>query len=290
MQIIDTHVHVWTHNGAFPWASKSIDLPLYDAHPESLLDLMARNGVGWAVLVQYIGYGWNNRYVLHVQKSFPSKFMAVCRVNPDDRRAPDQLSYWTEAHGFRGVRLSPDPVTYGDWFNLPLMVPLFRCANELNVPVLILTKPSRLPDLASILDRVPETKVVLDHMADCIRGTAEDLDQLLSLAKYPQVYLKAGHISLDHSQDHPKYDNRGFLKQVYETYGASRIMWGSDWPLCLSHMTYPQVIAYARDEMDFLTGEDLEWIYMKTALQLWPFTDAQMISNQDVSPLQDPIE
>jgi L-fuconolactonase len=288
MQIVDTHVHVWTQDNAFPRAPETVDWPLDDAHPESLLDLMARNGVEWAVLVQHIDYGWDNKYVLHVLKRFPTKFMAVCRVNPNDRRAPDQLSYWTEEHGFRGVRLSPDPMKHGDWFIAPLMVPLFRRAVELNVPVLILTKPLRLPDLADILEQVPETGVVLDHMADCIDGTAEDLEQLLSLARYPRVYLKFSHIPINLSQGHSRRDTRSFLRQVCETYGAARIMWGSDWPLCLKHMTYAQVIAYARTEMDFLTGEDLEWIYRRTALQLWPFDDiGKDTGKEDAGPLQE---
>ncbi len=276
MQIIDTHAHVWTHNPAFPWTSKTVDLPLREADPESLLNSMAQNGVEWAVLVQHIGYGWNNRYVLYVQKSCPSKFMAVCRVNPGDVRAPDQLSYWTETYGFRGVRLSPDPVNHEDWFNLPLMVPLFRRANELHVPVLVLTQPSRLPDLVAILERVPDTEIVLDHMADCVYGSTADLDQLLLLARYPHVYLKTGHTSLDPAHGQHVHDTRNFLRQVYETYGASRIMWGSDWPLCLEHMTYPEVIAYTRGMMDYLTGDDLEWIYRKTALHLWPFADPKL--------------
>ncbi len=273
MQFIDTHVHVWTHDPAFPRAYVNANLTPNDAHPESLLEIMNENGVEWAVLVHHIVYGWDNRYASHVQKCFPSRFMAVCRVNPTDIQAPDQLSNWTEVHGFRGVRLSPDPDKRDDWFTSSLMLRLFRRANKLKVPVLILTKPSRLIDLMGLLDQVPETCVVLDHMADCINGSDKDLDQLLFLARYPHVYLKTGNISTSLSHEHPRRDTRSFLKQVYETYGASRIMWGSDWPLCLSKMPYSEVITYIRDEMNFLTSEDLEWIYRKTALKIWPFAN-----------------
>ncbi len=275
MQIIDTHVHVWTHDPEFPRASATVDLPPNDAYPESLLDVMTGNDVEWAVLVHHIAYGWDNSYASHVQKRFPSKFMAVCRVNPNDFRAPDQLSYWTEVHGFRGVRLSPAPDKHGDWFTDTSMVPIFRRANELKVPVLILTNPSRLFDLISLLDRVPDTCIVLDHMADCINGNAKDLEQLLALARYPQLYLKMSHVSINSSHDQSKHDSRNSLKQIYETYGASRIMWGSDWPLCLDKTTYPHAISHVREEMDFLTTGDLEWIYRKTALRLWPFTDGK---------------
>ena len=285
MQILDTHVHVWTHSSEFPWAADAIGLPVSDAHPEALLELMDQNGVAWAVLVHYIGYRWDNRYAAHARKRFSSRFTAVCRVNPTDVRAPDQLSYWTEVHGFRGVRFSPDPQDRNDWFSTSLMLPLFKRANELNVPVLILTQPSRLTDLAAILDRAPETTIVLDHMADCINGTDADREQLVSLARFPHVYLKMGHLPSKSSHELRKRETRGFLKSIHQIYGASRIMWGSDWPFCLSEKTYSEAVAQARDAMDFLTGEDLEWIYLKTALQIWPFSDGKNFGSQDAGPV-----
>ena len=286
MQMIDTHVHVWTNDPEYPWASKPANTLQYDAHPEALLKVMEEQCIEWAVLVQYVGYGWDNRYVLHVQKRFPAKFIAVCRVNPADHAAPDHLSFWTEVHGFRGVRISPDPLQTGDWFAKPLMVPLFKRANELDVPVLILTKPPRLTDLATILEQVPETGIVLDHMADCLYGTNAEIEQLLDLARYPRVYLKLGHISTETAHLYPPPDTYSFLKRVYETYGASRIMWGSDWPFCLGKSTYAQALTHFRDEMSFLTAEDLDWIYEKTALKFWRFPAAASDHPEGVPKLE----
>ena len=63
MRIIDTHVHVWTRDTTFPWAEDPAGLPRAEARPEVLLELMDADGVAGAVLVQYIGYRWDNRYV-----------------------------------------------------------------------------------------------------------------------------------------------------------------------------------------------------------------------------------
>ncbi|MCB0153850.1 MAG: amidohydrolase [Anaerolineae bacterium] len=272
MQIIDTHVHVWTHNPQFPWSpDTTVRLPQYDAHPEALLDLMQVNGIDRAVLTQFIGYRWDNSYVAHVLKSFPSKFIGVCRVNPEDPSAPDQLSYWTELHGFRGVRISPKADARGDWFISSLMDPLFRRAAECGIPMVVLTKPARLRDLANILDRLPDVDVIIDHMADCIDGNANNLQMLLALSKYPRVYLKMGHIAVNSSQSYPWRDTHDSLKQVYQVYGAERIMWGSDWPLSLSRLTYAQALSCVRDEMPFFSRQDMEWILNRTALRCWPF-------------------
>ena len=54
-----------------------------------LLDLMDAHGVEKTVLVQYIGYRWDNTYVSHVLRTYPDRFAGVCRVNPEDPAAPD---------------------------------------------------------------------------------------------------------------------------------------------------------------------------------------------------------
>ncbi len=269
MQIIDSHVHVCTENPDYPWAIDGRDSPTINANPDDLIDLLKKNGVRRAVLVQYIKYRWDNSYVAHVMKTFPSLFWGVCRVDPENPESPDQLSYWTEIHGFQGVRLSPQEDMRGDWFRGPFMEPLFKRAATLKIPIVVLTKPIRLGDLARIIDRVPDVNVVIDHFADCLNQTDEDLKKLLVLARYPNVYLKLGHISQHSSEIFPWRDTHISLEKIFQTFGAERIMWGSDWPFCLNHMTYAQSLAYVLDGVKFFTAADQEWLTSKTALRIW---------------------
>ena len=116
MRIIDPHVHVWKNDPQFPWAPETTHPPEDDATAETLLELMAANGVEKTVLVQVIHYRWDNRYAADALKRYPDTFMGVCRINPEDPDAPDHLSRWTEEDGFHGVRLSPSVGPDGDWF------------------------------------------------------------------------------------------------------------------------------------------------------------------------------
>jgi len=271
MRIIDPHVHVWVHDPAFPWAPETKEPPKEDATPETLLPLMATHGVEKTVLVQVIHYRWDNRYAAHVLHQYPGKFMAVCRVNPEDPAAPDYLSYWTEEQGFHGVRLSPATDASGDWFAGPLMDPLFRRATQLGVPMLILTKPARLPDLSCLLERHPDLDVVVDHMADFTLERPEELQALLELARYPLVYVKISHTWGISRQSYPWRDTFDAVQCVYQAFGAQRLMWATDWPVCLSKATYGQTLSVVHNEMTFINPEDREWVLGKTALKLWPF-------------------
>jgi L-fuconolactonase len=270
MPIVDSHVHVWTHDPNYPWAAGERDLPTFNAHPDELVALLKANGVEKTVLVQYIQYRWDNRYTADVIKAYPAVFTGVCRVNPEDPASPDHLSYWTEQHGFRGVRLGMLPAGQDNWFTPRLMLPLFERAAALGVPIILLTKASRLDDIAAIVERVPGVTVVIDHLADCLGQPVEVLDPLLRLARLPNIYLKLGHIAENSTEGFPWRDTHAALEKIFLCFGAQRIMWGSDWPFTLKRMRYEQSLALIQTGLQFLTRADCEWVLAKTALRVWP--------------------
>lgn len=271
MRIIDPHVHVWKNDPAFPWPVENQNPPSEDRTPEMLLELMAANGVEKTVLVQVIHYRWDNSYVAHVIEQYPDKFMGVGRVNPEDPAAPDHLSMWTEEKGLHGVRLSPAGNGADDWFTGPLMEPLFARAQELGVPMLILTGPKRLSELARLLEKFPDLDTVIDHMADVHPEDAEGRSRLVEMARFPRVYVKISHTWSISQQDYPWADTHSLAEEVYQAFGAQRVMWGTDWPVCLANAEYPQTLQVVRDQMKFIPSEDLEWVLGKTVLKLWSF-------------------
>lgn len=274
MRIIDPHVHVWINDPAFPWPAENPNPPAENHTAEDLLALMDANGVEKTVLVQVIHYRWDNSYVAHVIEQYPDRFMAVGRINPEDPAAPDHISMWTEERGLHGMRLSPSQDERGDWFKGPEMDPIFARAEALGIPMLILTGPSRLPDLARILDRYPQVDCCIDHMASAHPNNPQERRLLMDMARYPRVYVKISHTWSLSKQSYPWADTHEMVEEVYQTFGPQRIMWGTDWPVCLSKAEYAQPLTVVRDEMKFIAPEDLEWVLGKTALKLWPFGEA----------------
>src|SRR5437764_1366042 len=127
-RVIDPHVHVWKADPKYPYAKELTRPPDKDATPEMLLALMKQAGVERTVIIQYIGYRWDNRYVADTLKKYPQYFRGVCRVDPESPAAPDDLSRLTAEQGFHGVRISPSGDARGDWIRGPLMPPLWqRC-------------------------------------------------------------------------------------------------------------------------------------------------------------------
>jgi predicted TIM-barrel fold metal-dependent hydrolase len=269
-RIIDPHVHVWKHDPAFPFA-QGAHVPDRDATPETLLGLMKANGVSKTVLIQVIHYRYDNSYVLSVLKHYPGMFQAVCRVDPLDPAAPDHLSQRT-AEGFRGVRISPSGNASGDWFNGPLMPPLWKRCADLKVPMTVLAPIGRMPGVAAQMEKLPDLTVVIDHMADCPVDRPKELEKLIALKRYPNIFVKISHTWSLSKQPYPWLDAQEHVKRLHEAFGPERLMWATDWPIIEnSHATYGEALKVVRDDMKFLNDDDRRWMLSKTIERVWPF-------------------
>ncbi|HXC95643.1 MAG TPA: amidohydrolase family protein [Edaphobacter sp.] len=268
--LIDAHVHVWKHDAAFPFALGA-NPPAEDASVEQLLDLMHANNVLRTVIIQVIHYKWDNSYLASVLKRYPRTFQGVCRVNPQDSAAPDHLSRLIEVDGFHGVRLSPSASPSYDWIRGPLMPPLWRRCSQLKVPMTILAPITRMPDLALLIEKNPDLTIVIDHMADCPIDQPDKLQLLLDLAHYPKVFVKISHLWSLSAQPYPYVDTIPQITTLVEAFGASRLMWATDWPISLTQLSYSKAVALYRDHLDFLSPADHQQILYKTVQRVWPF-------------------
>jgi L-fuconolactonase len=268
-RILDPHVHLWSHDSPFPFASGA-RVPDYDATPQMLLDLMKTNGVAKTLIIQVIHYRYDNSYLAAVLKQYPRVFEGVCRVDPLDPAAPDHLAQLTE-QGFRGVRLSPAGDASGDWIRGSLMVPLWKRCQDLKVPMTLLIPISRVPDVQKLVDKFPELTVVIDHMADCPVSHPEQLESLVALARYPRVFIKISHTWSLSGESYPWLDSQRLVKRLYDTFGPRRLMWGTDWPIAKDRASYVQRLTVVRDDMAFLNADDKRWMLSKTIERVWPF-------------------
>jgi L-fuconolactonase len=269
LRILDPHVHLWTTDQRYPWAKEAKDPPTTDATPEMLLALMKANGVERTVVVQVSHYRWDNRYVAAALRRYPQQLTGVCRVDPEDPAAPDQLSRLVTEDHFRGLRISPMPGPTGDWLRGPLVLPLLRRCLALRIPVCVQTKAPRLPDLPPLLEKLPALDVVIDHMADTPPDDPALLAHLLALARFPRVFVKISHTWWVSRRPYPYPDALDQVKKIYDAFGPRRLMWGTDWPVVERFCGYARALSVVRDEMKFLDDEDRRWILGRTVEDLW---------------------
>jgi len=135
--------------------------------------------------------------------------------------------------GAVGVRFGP---VQQAWWEAPLMGDILEKAASLDVPVLLFLGKDggrAIEWVAPVLRNHPNTKVVIDHMADVPPTDEEQIAALLGLKTLPNLYVKISHTwAISAEGAYPWSDGVGLARRVVTAFGAERAMFASDWPVC----------------------------------------------------------
>ena len=240
--LFDSHAHLIADDQTrYPVAPLSGQLRPDDlADPmtaERLLREMDSNRVERAVVVQRSHvYGFDNSYVCDASAKYPDRLSAVVSINAVDPGAAESVHYWVVERGAVGVRMM-EPFKGADtsWFASDAARAVWRAATQLDVPVCVhffrWNRGIGLPALADLLRDFPQTRVVVDHFSNMVSEAGppdHGVDALLlRVAEFPKVTTKFTTIPLGQLREQ-KVDSAAVVKRVVQSFGASRVMWGSD--------------------------------------------------------------
>jgi len=278
MPVIDIHPHIVSPDTSrYPLAPLGGTQSSWSSERpttyEQLLQAMDQAGVDKAAIVHSsTAYGYDNSYVADAVAAVPSRFAGVYSIDPLVADALNTFDYWL-GRGCSGMRLFTTGSTMpgqATWFADARTYPFWEHAGDRNISVCMQMKQEGIPLLRQIMDRFPKVTIILDHLARApfadgppYRAAAD----FLSLAAYRQIYLKITPINVT-----PESWERGapetFFGKVVETFGASRIAWGSNFPNSVG--TLREIRDAAHRAFAFLKASDQDWIFGRTALQLYP--------------------
>ncbi len=271
--IVDTHVHVVARDQArFPLRPSGVGSQWFREHPVSAEEyrlIATAAGVDRAVLVQAHGaYGSDNTYVLDALRVAPERWVGVVIVDPADADAPARLRALAAVPGCAGVRLFGIGAEAPAWFDGPAGAALWDTAVDLDVRVVVTLLMAELPRLAAMLARHPGVPVVLDHCGfpevhsgPPFAGAAP----LLALAEHPGLHLKVTSHVLEGAGAHAG----AFVERLVATFGADRIVWGSDYPQTHDR-SYAELVDLGRAACAGLDPADQARVLGENALRLWP--------------------
>ncbi len=174
-----------------------------------------------------------------------------------DLRSADverRLEHFSRFEKFRGVRHVAQAEA-DDFLVRPEFVRGVRQLATFGLTYDILIYPRQLPAAIELVGKVPEQRFVIDHLAkpEIKAGKIEPWAGLIrEIAASPNVYCKvSGMVTEADWKGWKAEDFEPYLDVVFEAFGAQRLMFGSDWPVCLVAATYAKTAAivesYIRD-------------------------------------------
>jgi predicted TIM-barrel fold metal-dependent hydrolase len=272
---IDSHVHVWTPEKAtYPISPNFSEREMKPASflPTELFAHQKGTGVTRTVLVQMSFYEYDNSFMLDAMANFPGRFGGIGIVNAAEK-VVDKKMMNLAGRGVRGFRLYAFSDRVKNWESSEGIQKMWKTGGDEKLAMCCLTDPGALPVIRKMCQSYPDTPVVIDHFARVgMKGTVDqaELDTLLGLAEFPNVYVKTSAYYALGKKAPPYTDLGDMIRQVRDAFGSERCMWGSDCPYQVQgDHTYEASLQLITDRLDFLSGEDKENILRNTAEKLF---------------------
>ncbi|KAJ0038011.1 hypothetical protein Pint_23767 [Pistacia integerrima] len=280
IKTIDSHLHVWAspEEAADKYPYFPGQEPTLPGNVDFLLQNMAEASVDGALIVQPINHKFDHSLVTSVLKKYPTKFVGCCLANPaEDGSGIKQLEQLVK-DGFRAVRFNPYLWPSGQQMTNEVGKAMFSRAGELGVPVGFMCMKGlnlHISEIEELCNEFPSTTVLLDHLGFCKQPTNDDeslaFSRLLKLSRFPQVYIKFSALFRLSRMAFPYQDLSSLLSQVVSSFGANRVMWGSDFPYVVAECGYKEgkeAVSLIANEAK-LSSSELEWIMGGTIMQLF---------------------
>lgn len=269
--IVDSQVHLWkAESPDWPWVpGRKPQLP-EPFSIEKLVPLMDEAGVDRCVIVPPSWPGDRNDYALEAARRYPDRFAVMGRIPLQNPESAKLLPRWREQPGMLGVRVTfmreqSELLTSGaaDW--------LWPAAEKAGLPVMFLA-PGNMPRFAPIAERHPGLTLIIDHMSlmlDIAKAgkLKEAIDEVVKLAKYPNVSVKLSSAPTYSFEPYPFRDMTEHLKRCFDAYGPQRCYWGTDLTNAFDKCSYRQRVTHFTEELPFLSEEDKDWVMGRAILK-----------------------
>ena len=264
MQIIDAQVHIW---GSGTPSAHHRQVARYTA--EELIAEMDAAGVDGAVLHPPSWDPGSNEMAVEAARTDPDKFCILGWFPLDRPESRTLVETWKQRPGMLGLRWSLTRPGQETWHADGTMDWVWPAAERAGLPVA--TMAGRfLPLFGQIAERHPQLRLIVDHLG-LVRSAKDaaafaQLDQLLALAKYSNVAIKATGAPGYSSGPYPFRSVHDGLHRIFDAFGPRRFFWGTD--ITRMPCSYRQCVTMFTEELPWLKGGDLELV-MGQAVRDW---------------------
>jgi len=268
MRIIDAQIHLWGSG-----------LPSNMAHRQvtsftaaEAIGLMDEAGVDAAVIHPPPWDPGAHELALAAVRDFPGRLSIMGSLPLGDLETEEKIAIWRDQPGVLGLRylFLGEPARARlrdgslDW--------LWAEAERAGVPIALLATDS-LREIGDIAERHPGLRITIDHLGGKGGNTTlkdaaamTHMPELLALAKYPNVAVKATGAPGYSSEAYPFKSMHVYLQQIFDGFGPHRMFWGTD--ITKMPCSWRQCITMFTEELPWLSGNDRSLV-MGEALCAW---------------------
>lgn len=248
-----------------------------------LAPVAAAAGVEATVLVQTVTVAAETPELLAIAEGNELVQAVVGWVDLTAATVADDLAALTEGPGggwLRGIRHQVQAEPDRRWLCRDDVRRGLRAVGEAGLVYELLTLPHQLPAAIETVAALPEVAFVLDHCSkpEIAAGRREPwAADLLELASYPNVVCKLSGLVTEAGPDWTVERLRPYADVVLDAFGADRVMFGSDWPVCLLAASYDEVLDAAEQLTAGLPERGRAAVFGDTARRVYGIGEPQRV-------------
>jgi len=271
---VDAHQHFWYYNKQkHAWINNEMSLLKRNFLPADLQEVYQLNGIDSCVAVQADQSETETDFLLELAEEYDFIKGVVGWVDLRSEKVEERLAHYaqyTKLKGFRHVlQDESDPeFMLGRHFSEGLSL-----LAKYNFTYDFLIFPTQLEAAIKTVQNLANQKFVLDHIAKPYikAGKIENWGKYIrELASYPNVYCKiSGMVTEADWKNWKQEDFIPYLDVIFDAFGTNRILFGSDWPVCLLGGKYSRVKGIIEQYMSNYPEEEYAKIFGQNAVDFY---------------------
>lgn len=274
MFTIDAHQHFWKYDPVrHSWIGEEMSAIRQDFLPGHLEPILAAHQVNGCIAIQADQSSRETEFLIQLAAENDFIRGVVGWVNLQSADIGDQLDFYQGTSKLKGFRhiLQGEPIR--DLFLQPAFVNGLSALERYGYCYDLLVLRDQLSYLPELLARFPNQRFVLDHLAKPAIKSGE-IDHwkkdIECIARYDNLYCKlSGMVTEADLQNWKQDDFLPFLDIVVNAFGTGRIMYGSDWPVCLAAGSYGRVMEVVKSYFRTFSFWEQERFFGKNASEFY---------------------
>jgi L-fuconolactonase len=271
--IVDAHHHFWDPATAdYPWLTDDLAAIRRSFGPADLAPHLAASGIEGTILVQTRSSLDETREFLATAAATPFIRGVVGWIDLTDPAADDAIAGLRDGPGGNclvGIRHQVHDEDDPTWLMREDVRRGIAAVGRADLVYELLVRSRELPAAREIVASMPEVRFVVDHLAKPPIRSGEFkpwADLVGSFSGLPNAWWKLSGLATEADWQHwQPADLAPFVDHALRVIGHERLMFGSDWPVCLLVASYEEVVGTARELIAGLTESEQAAVFGENA-------------------------
>jgi L-fuconolactonase len=271
--MIDAHQHFWKFDPVRDaWITPEMEAIRRDFLPDDLAPVLQRNGVSGCVAVQADQSEVETEFLIQLAETHPFIKGIVGWVDLRSDSLKERLAYFSQFKKLKGFRHIAQGQPAGFLLDQRFLNGV-RMLGEFGFTYDLLIYHNQLPEAIRFVSELPNIRIVLDHLAKppIASGELEPWRKFIAeLSKFDNVSCKVSGMATEAQiRAWKEEDFKPYLDTILDAFGPSRIMYGSDWPVCLLSATYEEQLMIVKKYIKKLSLADQHSIMVKNTINFY---------------------